>query len=309
MSATSAPDGPVALAAGLAAGLAVFLASGARRRTEGASAHACRVGPDAVPGPIGGLTTTVVVRGMVGLGLAGLSLAGLDRLAPDVAAPILAVLGLSEPAQLAPQLTASRIALAVILIAAGTSVLALVRRQKQTHQADVVADRVMEVTDLLAAELAVGLAPAHALAYAAESWPHLSPAVEADRLGVDVPDVMRVLAQQAGAEDLRLVGAAWEVAIRTGGGLAEALARIAAGIQANRRTARIVASELASARATARLVALLPGAALLMGTGDDADPVGFLLGEPWGLLCLATGLTFGIVGLWWLEALADGVRR
>jgi tight adherence protein B len=112
-----------------------------------------------------------------------------------------------------------------------------------------------------------------------------------------------------GARELGQIAAAWEVATRTGGGLADAMTRAAESVRADRTTARIVGSELASARATARLVAILPVAALLMGTSEDAQPIAFLLTQPLGLGCLAGGLAFGLAGLWWIESIAAGVAR
>jgi len=165
---------------------------------------------------------------------------------------------------------------------------------------------VLEVCDLLTAELRVGRPPGVALRSAGEQWPPLGPVADAFHLGADVPAALRSLAaERPGAADLRLVAGAWEVAHHSGHGLATALARTSRGIRARRRTRRLVDSELASARATARLVALLPLAVLLMGSGAGSDPWGFLLTTPIGLACLAAGLALIALGLWWIERLAD----
>jgi tight adherence protein B len=170
------------------------------------------------------------------------------------------------------------------------------------------ADRaaVLEVCDLLAAELAAGRPPGAALEAASQRWPPLVAAVDAVRLGADVPDALRRLAEEhGGAADLRWVAGAWQVAERSGHGLVAALERTADGLRARRRTRRLVDSELASARATARLVAGLPVAVLVMGSGAGSDPWSFLLGTPVGWACLVLGVGLVAVGLWWIERLAD----
>ncbi len=166
---------------------------------------------------------------------------------------------------------------------------------------------VLEVCDVLVAELGAGRPTGDALSAAARHWPVLAPVVEAFHLGADVPSAWRDLAsRRQGARDLRLVAAAWQVSHQTGHGLAHALGRTARGIRSRQRTERVVESELASARATARLVASLPVVALAMGSGAGGSPWRFLLGTPVGWGCLGLGVLLLVLGLWWIERIADG---
>jgi tight adherence protein B len=186
---------------------------------------------------------------------------------------------------------------------------ALLRVRARRREAVATADRVLEACEQLAADVAAGQPPARALVGAAGAWPALRPAAAASTLGGDVPMALRELAVRPGAGELRLVAAAWAVAHRTGSGLAEALDRVAATIRADRATGRVVAGELASARATARLVAALPVLVLMLGSGTGAGGWRFLVGTPVGLACLVAGLALGLLGLWWIERIADGVAR
>ncbi|MCL2614650.1 MAG: type II secretion system F family protein [Nocardioidaceae bacterium] len=203
----------------------------------------------------------------------------------------------------------SLLVLLAIAAATGAVGLRLWRRRSNGARAVGVRMRVVELCEALQVELGAGQAPADALALAAGDWPEIEPAARTARSGGDVPAALRRLSTTPGAGDLRVVAAAWQVAHRTGHGLADAVGRVATELREAERTRRVVAGELASARATARLVACLPVAALLLGTGAGSDPWSFLFGRPLGWACLAGGLAFGLAGLTWIEALATGVER
>lgn len=201
------------------------------------------------------------------------------------------------------------LALGVIVGAAGLASARLVARRRTDATAARMRGRVVEACDGLQAELASGQTAAAALARVATEWPDLQRVSRAAASGGDVPAALRELALSPGAGDLRVVAAAWQVAHRTGHGLADALDRVGQDLRDAEQTRRVVQGELASARATARLVACLPVVALLMGGGAGAEPWSFLLGHPVGLACLAGGIACGIAGLGWIEALARDVER
>ncbi len=206
-------------------------------------------------------------------------------------------------------LTPTGFVLVLILLATLLGVLAVMRRRAAARAADRRSDQVLATCEAIASDLAAGQPPLLSLAQAAADWPDFAPVAVAGQLGADVPDALRELAQRPGAGQLRTLAASWYVAHDTGAGLAAAVSTAAAGIRADRRTARLVAAELASARATARVLAVLPVGVLLLGLGVGGDPIGFLTGSPVGLGCLGLGLAFSFAGVRWLDSIADRVQR
>lgn len=211
---------------------------------------------------------------------------------------------------LVPLVFPGRAVVAAVLLGIATyGGVVLWRRRRLRLEAGRTADRVIEACEQMAAELAAGHPPGPALAQLADEWPMIEPVAEAQRMGSDVPEAWRAVAATPGAGALRLVAAAWQIAHQTGSGLADALDRVALDLRAAAATQRVVDGELASARSTARLIAVLPVAALVMGSGVGGNPFGFLFGTTIGLLCLGLGLVLGWLGLWWIEAIARGVER
>lgn len=221
---------------------------------------------------------------------------------------LLSMLGAAGAALLFVELEVSPLLIALFLGAAAVIARSYRRRRLQRVRARR-RDQVLAACDALASDLAAGLAPQQALRTMAQECPELAPVADAALLGAGVPAALRTAAQLPGAEQLGLTAAAWDVAHRSGAGLAAAVGLAATAVRAERETARVVAIELAAATATARLLALLPLGILVLGRGMGGDPLGFLLGTVPGQLCLSAGLLLTWAGSLWLERIADGVDR
>lgn len=204
-------------------------------------------------------------------------------------------------------LDGTQLVLGLIVLAVGGGVGRLVARSRREAAAVRRADQVLALCESMASDLAAGQPPLVTLDRAASEWSEFTPVATAGRLGADVPTALRQLAEQPGGGALRVLAAAWQVAHRSGSGLAAAVAQASDAMREERATMRLVAAELSSAHATARMMTVLPFAILLLGSGVGGDPVGFLTATPAGLGCLAAGLGLCCLGLVWLQRIADRV--
>jgi tight adherence protein B len=200
-----------------------------------------------------------------------------------------------------------RLSLALILLGCGVGAGVLVRRARRSRAAETCRACVVEVCESLAGELRAGQPPGASLDHCVDVWPSFEPVAAAGRLGADVPLALRQLAGTPGAEGLRDIAAAWQVAERSGAGLAAALSQVAATARERQSTRHLVQGELASAQATARLVVALPLGSLSMSAGIGGDPWHFLLGTPAGLICLGGGALLAWAGLLWIDHIAEAV--
>jgi tight adherence protein B len=198
---------------------------------------------------------------------------------------------------------------AAISFAAGAPVataLRVWRRHVRTAAAATNAASVAAACRLLAGLLRVGHVPAAALRVAARDSPLLAEVVAVQEVGGAVAPVLRQLGGRAGAAGLAQLGAAWEVAERTGASLSATLDALAERLAAAGAVTDVVSAELAAPRATGRLLAVLPLAGLLLGYSLGGDPLAFLTGSTAGQLCLAVGVALGCAGVIWTERIAGG---
>ena len=159
----------------------------------------------------------------------------------------------------------------------------------------------------LAAELEAGQPPREALRQAAGDPPAWPRALASLRFDGDV-----AAALEADADDrpvLAHLAACWRIATDTGTGLAAAVARLAESARTAEDARVDLEGQLAGPRATARLLALLPAVGIGFGVLLGSDPLGWLLTEPLGRICLGLGVLLTSAGAWWTGRIAASVER
>lgn len=202
-----------------------------------------------------------------------------------------------------------RLGLAAVVVVALEGARRQRRRQRCRREATRTRASVVEVGEALVAELRAGRPTQSALTSVCRLWAPMAEIARAAHLDADVPGALRRLAGRPGAEGLADLAAAWELAGRTGSGLAVALDRVVGGARDANADLTTVEGELASARATGRVVAGLPLLTLGLGAGAGVGTWRWLLDTPWGIACLAAATGLALAGLTWIDRIADGVAR
>jgi tight adherence protein B len=165
--------------------------------------------------------------------------------------------------------------------------------------------RALEALGALAAELRAGQPPIVALQQAgSDVWPQ---ACAAARVGGDVTAALRSDAQHA--PSLAGLAVCWEMAARSGSGMATMVQRIADAARTTQDTRVQLAAQLAGPRATARMLAALPLVGIVIGHLLGADPIAWLLGSPIGLAVLALAAACTALGWWWIHRIATHVEH
>ncbi|GLW64521.1 hypothetical protein Arub01_27650 [Actinomadura rubrobrunea] len=131
----------------------------------------------------------------------------------------------------------------------------------------------------------------------------------ATRANAPTPDRLELLAEQPGAEGLRLLAACWRIGAERGGTLAAVLDGLAAALRDEEEQRQEISAQLAGPRATARLLAGLPLLGLAMAAALGAKPLAFLFGTLPGLGCLVAGIALDALGMWWTSRLAQAAER
>jgi tight adherence protein B len=136
----------------------------------------------------------------------------------------------------------------------------------------------------------------------------LRPAATAAAGGGDVASALVAAGRRPGARPLEAVGQAWAVSESCGAPLVSTLERVREAVREEREIERELAAGVAPARATAALMVAMPPLGLGLGSGLGVDPLRVVLTTVPGALCVAAGAGFALVGMRWIELIADQVE-
>lgn len=189
-----------------------------------------------------------------------------------------------------------------LAIGATAVLIAKARREKSVRRRQ---SEVVGAAMALASLLRVGQLPTEALRLASTDHPVLRPAAATADLGGDVCAALRASATKPGYEGIRVIAGGWSLSEQTGAPVAGLMQAVAAQLQSQERLRAEVVTEVAGARATGRLLAVLPVLGVALGYLGGGDPIDVLFGSRLGLLLCLIGVVLSVIGVFWMERLAD----
>lgn len=211
----------------------------------------------------------------------------------------------------------------VLVAVAGAGGVIVVRRRAARSR--VVAGRrraVVELTYAIAADLRAGRSVAEALRAAAEADlaragpapdPELRAAMQragaAAARGESGADVIRDAAALEGAERLRQLAGALQIADSTGARVATVLDGLGAAMDHDEELRQELDAALAGPRASMVMLAVLPVFGLVLGQGMGADPAGLLVHRPVGWGLLGGGVILDAAGVGLVRLITRSVLR
>lgn len=113
----------------------------------------------------------------------------------------------------------------------------------------------------------------------------------------------------ATAESYRAVAGLWDLALRTGGPLADAVDGIAAHLREEARLRGRLEGLAAGPRTSRRLLTALPLAGPVLAVVIGADPKDVYASSIPGAASVLTGVVLTLAGWWWTRAMVDRATR
>jgi tight adherence protein B len=123
------------------------------------------------------------------------------------------------------------------------------------------------------------------------------------RRGLPLADAFQDWATRRGRSSVRLAATAFGIGLEAGGPLAVAIDGVALTLRQQLAMADEIGSLSAQARLSALVIAVAPIGFLAVSTASDRRTLGFLVGTPSGIACLAAGLVLDAIGGLWMGLL------
>ena len=127
--------------------------------------------------------------------------------------------------------------------------------------------------------------------------------------GASLTEVCRRSCAGATGRSDRLVASAFALASAGGGQQARAVDAAADAVRELLSLDAEIVAQAAQAKLSGLVLVVTPLAFTVWSASTDAGVRGFLLGDPVGVACLATGLLLDVVGGWWMARLCRSVAQ